>query len=296
MNPMEYLPLEKLPSELRDALGTISCAILECPGVYYIGVEPEDEDSPLADEYYVVEKDAPMISSEVKSYGKIIPGYPDFLLYSYMDRGSGRLLVEYEVGKYKVLNHIPLPPRETLHDIAAFATEKHPEYFGTYPVPMMTPWGYTLRHKAIDNGVYWIETDQCREVLAVNYTLRDDLSNISQLLSRQTIYDLQHGLSETKGYLFFSKQTSCIPLFELMMDSRSYWAESGTIDKAALMNAIWADYPEYATEYNMQEQRGQHDLLGRIRQDFNSDVKLKSSVDNMIIHTPQAGTYFFGFA
>lgn len=158
----------------------------------------------------------------------------------------------------------------------------------------MTPWGYTLRHKAIDNGVYWIETDRCKEVLAVHSVMLDDLSNAAKSLARQTRYDQKHGLAKTKGYLFFSKRDSCIPVFELMMDNRLYWTEA--ISKASLMNAIWAYYPEYAAEYNLMEQFGQNDLYGKMLQKLKISTELKSSVDSMIMHTPQVSTDFFGFA
>jgi len=189
MNQETYQSADKLPSELRKALGTLLWAIPECPGVHYIGVEPDEKEaSSDADEYYLVEKSTPMISNEVKAYGNAVPGCPDYLLYPYLEYGSGYLLVGYEVCKYRIQNHIPLPPNETLHEIAVYAAEEHPEYFGRYPVPSVTPWGCTLRHKAIDNGAYWIETDQYKEILAVNYTMRDDFSSFSKLLSRQIGY------------------------------------------------------------------------------------------------------------
>ena len=34
-------------------------------------------------------------------------------------------------------------------------------------MPVDTPWGYTLRHWALENGIYWLETDECAEGLTI---------------------------------------------------------------------------------------------------------------------------------
>lgn len=34
-----------------------------------------------------------------------------------------------------------------------------------------TPWGYTLRYRPLDAGIYWVETDQCVEVLVVRHPI-----------------------------------------------------------------------------------------------------------------------------
>ena len=75
MHQKNDLPLDQLPPELRDALGPVRGAMLECPGVYYVGLD-------TGDDYYIVEADASVISDEVKAYGKTISGYPGFLFYS----------------------------------------------------------------------------------------------------------------------------------------------------------------------------------------------------------------------
>ena len=65
----------------------------------------------------------------------------------------------YEILKYKTMHNHPLPEGESLQDTALYGMELCPDYFGTYPVPPQTPWGRTLRHRPLDNGIYWMETD-----------------------------------------------------------------------------------------------------------------------------------------
>ena len=131
--------------------------------------------------------------------------------------GSGAKIIEYEIFKYRVLHHLPLPEGETLHGCAVYAAELHPEYFGMLPVPALTPWGYTTRHRALANGIYWIETDQCEEVLAVSQPVwQTDLSDSVLRHARQTDYDREHGIVRTLGYQFFTKKVSCVAIFELL--------------------------------------------------------------------------------
>ena len=63
MDQNSFLSPSDLPAELRDALGPVRGAMLEGPGVYYVGLEP-DGSSIVADEYYVVEADTPVISDD----------------------------------------------------------------------------------------------------------------------------------------------------------------------------------------------------------------------------------------
>ena len=131
------------------------------------------------------------------------------------DDASGWRIIDYELGKHRVKNH--LPQEQTLHDIALDAAEYHPEYFGAYPVPFHTPRGYTTRHWTLANGIYWLETDLCEEVLAVCYPLwTAELSAAVERLGEQTEHDKVQGIHKTLGYIFFPAQISCIPIYELM--------------------------------------------------------------------------------
>lgn len=89
---------------------------------------------------------------------------------------------------------------------ALYGMEKHPEYFGEYPVPGITPRGYTVRHKKIINGVYWLETDHCEEMLAVCYPIwQADITVPEQNLGEQLEHDRMQGIENTFGYLFSLK-------------------------------------------------------------------------------------------
>jgi len=69
-----------------------------------------------------------------------------------------------------------LPEGRTIHEIVALGRKVHPEYFGAFPVPQLTPWGYTLGHMVLTNGLYWIETNTFQKVLAVCFPMYDELS------------------------------------------------------------------------------------------------------------------------
>lgn len=144
-----------------------------------------------------------------------------------------------------------------MHTIAAAAAGYHPEYFGTFPAPIHTPCGYTLRYLTLENGIYWIETDQCETVLAIQYFIWDaELSDTVQAMGEQTEYDRQNGIHNTLGYLFFRQPAAAAAIYELM-EVRAEWAGT-VIDKQALANAIWEDLPEYAVLANWREQNGQN--------------------------------------
>lgn len=91
-----------------------------------------------------------------------------------------------------------LPQERALHEIALNAAEFHPEYFGTYPVPYITPQGYTTRHWVLENGIYWIATDQCAEFLTVCYPVwSTELSDLAMQVGEQIEYDRVNGIHQT---------------------------------------------------------------------------------------------------
>lgn len=273
------------PYDVEDELGEVQFFAEECPGVYFLSCQ---QDGNFCNEFYAVEKTAPMISPRVKRMGQRLESCPDLLIYRVEDISGGQKIVEYEVSKYRVMNGLPLPDGVTLLSIAVDGMEANPEYFGTYPVPRHTPWGETLRHATIDNGVYWIETDQCRCILGVCSILRDELSDAAHKLA---IHECPGG--EGKGmmdYLFFPKEASCIPIFELMQ-CRRHWEDS-CINKMALENAIWHHYPEYAAIYNAQEAAGQHSIIDALIGSMEGDMEPTSFDEQMIALYPKAGTDF----
>lgn len=56
----------ELLNMLENQLGEINCWKEECPGVYYLSILPESEDTLFCTEYYLVLNDAP-ISKEARN-------------------------------------------------------------------------------------------------------------------------------------------------------------------------------------------------------------------------------------
>lgn len=270
---------------LAYELGEIHRWEEECPGVYYLAVLP---DTANAEEYYIVLEDA-SISQEVRAMGRPLQSAP-VLTYRLDSEDGAYTAVKYEVLKYLTLHGLPLPEDSSLLDAALFGAERCPNYFGAYPVPLCTPWGRTLRHRPLDNGVYWIETEQCVEVLAVCYPVWDG--------------ELSEGLLEIgrkleaegdMGYLYFLREAACVAVWELLR-TRSELIDAGLIRKPELMNAIWRYQPGYALGYNAQEQAGLHDVLGLLLYALGvEDRELKGSPEYMIAMDPETGTDFIGF-
>lgn len=108
------------------------------------------------------------------------------------------------------------------------------------------------------NGVYWLETDRCEEMLAVCYPIwQADISILEQNLGEQLEYDRMRGINNMLGYLFFPKQSCPIPLYELSLLHPEV-SESSVVNMAALQNAICEFYPEYTTIHNDMESESQH--------------------------------------
>ena len=264
-----------LPFDLTAELGEIIAAELKSPGVYYVGAKKKG-DIPRNTEVYVVMADAPAISEKARTYGQEFPEHPELRVYDIHQPGSGRHVIDFEMRRYRIKCHLPENEHEDyLYTAALYGAEEHPDYFGAFPIPLFTPRGYTVRHKAILNGVYWLETDRCEEMLAVCYPIwQADISTSEQNHGEQLEYDRIQGIDNTLGYLFFSKQNSVIPLYELSLLHPEI-EEGGVIDMAALLNAICKSYPEYAALHNEEASKFEH--------------------GDFIKETPDAGTEFFVF-
>lgn len=280
----EETPCTSIRRKLEAEVGEIMDEELLCPGIYYI--------SAGGTEYYTVTKNAPPISQRAWLYGQQIPACPELRLYPMDKPQSGWMVVQYEICKYLTENRLPLPEGITLRGAAVFGMECHPEYFGTFPVPTLTPYGHTLRYRRMGNGIYWIETEQCVEVLAVCFPVWDgELSEAAQRLAVMLDCDKRHGIGETFGYLFFDEATSCIPIFELLKTRRE-WDVSGLIDRLALMNAIGEHFPAYMLAYNGMEQAGINDIPGAILESLGIETKPNRRVEHMIRLTQGVGTNF----
>lgn len=288
----DFTKLDELPFDVPDELGEVIDFQVECPGVYYIATHNEEEGSLFAREYYVVTDKATMISDKAKTYGQQL-GDDSLLFYDLNNAHSGKYIIDYETLQYKIQNKLPLPEGYSIHEIAVFGRELHPEYFGPFPVPQLTPWGYTMRYKVLTNGLYWMETDTCQNVLAVCYPMQDTLSEYAVKLSRKTEYDAQHGLDTTMGYLFFSEKDSCVPLFELL-EPHAAWKKEVKIP--ALMNAVSEYHQLYTLKHNFEEGMGWHDYLSRfICTLYDKDYESQFSPEHVISSCEQAGTKFLEF-
>ena len=249
----------------------------------------------MADEYYVVEKSSPAISKEAMVYGRMPEEDSRVLLYSFAEERRGYKIIEYEIYRYQVRHGIYADGQTSLRDIAFYNMEYHPEYFGTYPAPLATPRGRTARYKPLMNGVFWIETGTGEEVLAVCYPIWNcDFSETVLKQSEQTEEDVREGIDSTLGYLFFSKWASSLALFELWGQYEELRA-GGLIDYPALMNYIWAHFPEYAATYNIQNQMGMHDTFGLLMNALGAEMELQNDPSKVIAMSKAAGLDFLNF-
>ena len=287
-NEMDLLSPENLPLDLGE-LGMVTEAELVMPGVYNAILEFLE--TGLAVEAFIVLSSAEEISAAAKRYGKTDPDYPNLLVYSEDETGNTRYIVGYELFRYKILRHLPLPEGETIRSISAAGAEMYPEYFGGYPVPFLTPWGCTTRHKIIANGLYWLETELCQRGLAVAYLKYDD--------GARSLAERFHDASvqadrDVPGYLFFTEANSSVPLFELVsvIPKEQLCYE---VNRAALMNAVYQHFPEYAAQHNLAEQAGLNDGLGQFLHTQGIDVALNGSPDRLIFLTAQAEEKYIDF-
>lgn len=274
--------------KLLETLGEEALVETEGPGVYYLTVKGYGE-------FYIVEQASPIISDTAKSYGKRCSDYADLLFYSLADVRSGSKIVDYELEKYAVDNGVPEHDSATLHNAAAYGTEDHPEYFGAYPAPIHTPWGYTLRYQCIENGIFWLETDQRKEALAICYPIWNAcLSETAVELGVTMDYDREHGIHVSLAYIFFRKPDACIPIFELMQ-ARREWGWTGRIIVPALMNALWRNHPGYVLNHNMREQTGANDVVSLLLKQLGIEAAPNTALENMITLFPDTGTEYLRF-
>ena len=164
----QEIDTKALPFDLEDCrkeLGLLKNAVIKCPGVYLLHM-CSISGSCLSHDLYVVMENAP-ISREARAYGKALSAHPDMLLYPVTEEDFSYKIIEFEVTKFYMEHDLPASAGESLHSLALYGSELCPEYFGAFPAPRVTPWGYMTRYKTIQPGVFWIETDQCTTALAI---------------------------------------------------------------------------------------------------------------------------------
>lgn len=284
---------EKLLSFLNHELGEVIDWEELCPGVYSLDIRPDPESDYPWSEYYLVLDSAP-ISQEARALGKALPGTFARLYPIDPPDEAAWTAVMYELCRNGLAHGIQPLEGWSLTDAAMEGMELCPAYFGPFPVPPCTPWGWTLRHRPLDNGIYWMETDQGKSVLAVcHHIWSTEFSDGVKQTGKKLFYG-EVGNNEEPCYLFFDKETSCTAIFELLK-VRPEWLGTGLIRKAELMNAIWKYAPMYAMTYNAEEQAGLHDGLGILLQMLGEGREPQSAVEHMIALGAEAGTEFIGF-
>ena len=279
-NKKDPLTPEEMPFDLKGEVGQIKMIQEFIPGVYYLSAQKENCG---VENYYAVMESA-VVFAAVSKYGRQFPG---LRLYAVSEDTSGWRIVEYELGKYQMTHNRELVSEEAeqeFHRAALFAAGYHPEYFGEYPVPVRTPRGYTLRHLKLENGVYWLETSQCEEMLAVCYPIwNTEFTSIARVIGEPTEYDSIQGYDKTLGSLFFPRRSCCVAFYELMQ-TRPAW-EGTVIDKPAVMNAIWRYLPKYAAMAPGLSESGWKNYLS----------KVQTERDRVIRMFPEAGDDFLLF-
>ena len=266
---------------LESEIGEVRDTEEECPGVWYVCTGGDGERD--GTEFYVVDRNADAIPNEAKAYGSEIPDCPGYLLYPMDAQRQTRKIIQYETLRYRMRSGFTDGDREKLREIALDGMEECPEYFGAFPPPTLTPYGHTARYKVLMNGVFWIQTDCLDNALAVAYPIWDDaFSEYAMKLAR--------GDADGFGYLFFPERAICLALFEL---GRTYAdiRNCPLIDPAALMNAVYREFPDYAVKFNVMEQAGGDSPLARML----SDGGQGASSDSVIRLTSGAGTAFLLF-
>ena len=243
---------------------------------------------------FIVIRSISNLSDAVFHYGQMLPDYPDLFLYTENNTGNPCAIIDYELCRYKILNHIPLTENESIRETATYGAELYPDYFGPYPVPKLTPWGCTTRHKTITNGLFWIETELCQRGLAIACPKYEDLSAGARSLAEEFDDGFALPGQQEPGNIFFTESNSSVPLFELLLGIPAEQIVC-PVDQAALMNAIYWYHPQYAAMYNSAEQAGLNDALGLLMNTLGVQTELQGNVDRVIRLSPQSGIEFIAF-
>jgi len=280
------MDIKVLMSILKAALGDIRKIEETCPGVFHIKATGKKAGLPCPGEYYVVRRNTSVISEKAKAYGRKLSSAPDFLIYPWNEDTSGWRIVKYEVNRY-LYQKGNLPNAETeLRDSIAFGREFHPDYFGCYPLPAVTPWGVAVCYVELDTGIFWIVTRQKREVLCVCYPIWDELSEYSRKIA---VTEDALKTDHMPDHLLFSRKNACVPFYELLPPRRQ-WLESGLIALPQLMNAICAHHAKYVLNHNLTAQM-EHALMRQLLMHLTgADILPQLDETHLIIFSPEAGT------
>ena len=281
------------PYDIEDDCGELSETENLCPGVYYVA---NTGDGLFAGEFYIVEAGKSCLSDAVITLGLPLPHHPELLFYPMDAENGGHMAVQYESLRYRLTHDLPVDESDSLHTVSVFGMEVCPAYFGDYPVPSVTPRGFTTRHQELLRGVFALETDQCEKMIAVCYPIwTAELSDAVVQNAEQIDLDRLGGIHNTLGVLFFPLSSASLALFELTKAHDKALRASGLVNMTALMNAVWESFPEYAAMHNLREQSGLNDGAGLFLRSIGGETDLSRSQENMISVSPGSGTDYLLF-
>ena len=285
----EEISPDELPWDISFEIGEIKQAVRFCPGVFYVCLFAPYEDET---EFYLVDKRTKAVSDTAKSYGHPLGEITSCLLYPCSTEINGRKILDYEIQRYFIKNHLPEADNRELRDAAAYGKETCPEYFGAFHPPVDTPFGHIVRYISLMNGVFWAETDTLEALIVVAYPCwLDVFTNYVLKFAARVGRDEEAKTDATFEYLCFPEKVFPLVLFELQ---RYYvdFQDTPYINKAALMNVIYRDFLDYAVTFNTIEQSGLNDLTGLFLNAIGQETELRGSVENMISLTQDAGFNF----
>lgn len=279
--------------EIEGDIGEIKLIEELCPGVFYVAArEPE---TGLAQEYYIADQKTALLTEEAKAYGLPLETDAGLLKFPIEAERGGAPVVKYEVQRYRAAHQLAPLDDDSALLTAVYGMERYPEYFGDYPVPPMTPRGATTRHKRLASGVYALETETFERMIAVCYPVWScDLSDYTIAQAEQLDSDARQGIDSTLGYLYFPASAGCLALFELWKWYEEFMS-SGLIDRAAMMNAIYLNHPEYAVQHNRWEQEGLNDAGAQFWRWLGFDVEPEGRADNLITLYSGVGVDYLRF-
>ncbi len=245
---------EDLPFRLdEDEWGKLEMAAEECPGVYYVCLSHE---AAPVQELYVVTQDATpaIISQEVVDHGVQTGGV---WVFDYQGCDSVYNLVEYEITRYRVKQGLP-PEKghDNLYSISVYAGEFFPWYFGGTIPPRNTPFGLTVRVKKVSEGLFFLETDQCRWVMAVSFPIwNTELSDYAVGLGAFCDDELAARVKESR-YLVFPRER-CAPAIYELLEGPDHQGLMRFIQSTQVLEAhLWEHFPEYTLSHNANEISG----------------------------------------
>lgn len=285
--------INSLPYDIGCDIGEVKATEELCPGVYYVAAR--DPETGLPHEYYIADKGVSPLSEQTKAYGTPVESNERLLMFLLDSERGGGPVVKYEVQKYRAAHELPPLEGESALPTAVYGMEQYPEYFGDYPAPLLTPRGAVTRHKRLARGVYALETERFERMIAVCYPVWScDLSDYTLAKAERLEPDAREGIDSTLSYLYFPESAGCLALFELWRWYEEFMA-SGLVDRAAVMNAIWHNHPEYAVIFNKREQEGLNDGAAHFWRWLGCDAEPEGKEKNLIRLVPDIGTEYLRF-